>query len=203
MARVIHGGSDIFDAMIYAPPHPSTLAFIDRQFQEPIIQPLGVYGQRFIEASKSAYDSFRSSDALKLAHLALNRVKGYFQSNTIRDLSTLNEIRNAPPVMQRYIMSHPDVKRLYEEQRCQGYETYTNPCPGLIEVGDLSWCRVMTGVIQEQENTYKIDYYLHDDPDDEPPLTPDQQHSIISTWRWVDVFLHQGQDPTDPWEGKL
>lgn len=81
----------------------------------------------------------------------------------MRVLSTFEELQQASPVMQRWIMSHPEVRQLYLDQNLDGYSnSYVNVFGNGVKENDYNWRRVMTGVLQDDGETSWRTFY-HDD----------------------------------------
>ncbi len=108
----------------------------------------------------------------------------------MRDLWTFEQLQQATPVMQRWVMAHPEVKRLYQDQNIDGYSnTYTNVFGSGVGEQDYNWRRIMTGVPQEKEDGTWIIFYNDNLIDGDRELSHSEKAIAISTHEAIDFIL--------------
>lgn len=210
MARVIQGGEGAWQALSFGQVHPGTLSFIQNQIQQ-TSQMLTDTGREFMSFGRDMFEQMHGSAAMARARATVQMVKGAFARDEIRTLHDVEEIRQAPVVMQRYILSQIDLRRLYQDQRCYGYEeTYLDAEPNAIGENHYDYRRVMNGVRQEEydEEGEMISSLIQIFPDElhegDRELKIDEQTHILDTWEEVRRLISwHGEDPTNPMGGKL
>ena len=203
MINVIHDGGDVFNAFLY----PEQNAVHSSYFQNQVTgfgNVLNETGQRFMEAARNIYDKINDSAAIEMARRAIRHAQGIFNPNTIIAMDRLEYIQAAQPTMQRWIMASPDVRELYQQQRCHGFaDTYLDVEPNTIRENQYDYRRVMSGVVVEDEHDWHADIYFDELRPGDRELTHHEKVDILSTWEVMSMFIKQGNDPTDPYGGKL
>lgn len=111
--------------------------------------------------------------------------------NFIQSLKTFEQIQNAPHVMQRWIMAHPQVKELYLNQNIDGYSnTYQNAFGSGVGKEDYNYRLVMSGVLQDDgENAWRTFYHNDDLLDGDRRLSHYEKVAIINTHEVIDHLL--------------
>lgn len=206
MAQVVEGGSHMFDALAYGQTlHPGTQQFLQNQIERPT-DTLTDAGRSFLSGVQSLYDRLSGSTAMRIARAAKRAVGSIWQSDEIRRLADIGEMQHAPLVMQRYILAQPYVRKLYQEQRIEGYSgSYRDPFPEDRGEDHYDYRRVMNGVVVEDEDggwqaTTYFDELLPDDYD----LSLEEQVDILDTWANVVAMIRKGgEDPTSRWNADL
>ncbi len=205
MAQVVYGGSQEFDALIYGYQHPGTLQYLENQFQN-VGNHLTEYGKKFYEQARNLYEQFEGSAAIRATRAALQKVSSIFQRDEVRSLWELSEIQNAPLTMQRWIMAEPTVRRMYHDQRCDGYsDSYVDLYPKAIGDDHYDYRRVKQGIIEEpEEGPWHYTTYFDDLVEGDRELNLDEQIAILSTWEVVCSLMAKGEDdPTSVFGNKL
>lgn len=204
MINVVYGGDTAFDAILYPQQNPTNDYYIQNQLAQ-FGSTLSDVGRNFMEASRAVYDKLNSSEAMRLAQAAIRAAKGLFHPNQIVPLETLEQLQNAQPIMQRWVMSCPEIRELYHAQRCNGYDgTYVDVSPAAIGEGDYNYRRVMDQVIVETDDDWYVRIYSDDLLPGDRELTTMEKVDILSTWDIVRLFVNQNKDdPTNPWGGSL
>ncbi len=165
--------------------------------------------KRFFQDSRNLFERLNNSTAINTAKRAIKYAKGLFHPNTILELDSIEALRGAQAVMQRYIMAEPTIRKLYHEQRCDGYsDTYTDLHPKDIGENHYDYCRVMQDiVVEEKDSEGNVDNYLNHYSDvefsEEPELEFDDQIRILSTWEVMKLYISSNEDPTNITGGQL
>lgn len=206
--NVIEGNDDTFNHLCYGQKHPGTLQYLQNQFSN-FQQTLSHAGQQFVSSAKEIFDQYNSSEALRAARLALNKVSNIFTPDNIRYLYQPQDLQTAQPTMQRWIMAEPTIRSLFHNQRCDGYSnSYVDVSPGIV--GDLhyDYQRVMNGMVctddAKPDEDFRITHYYDEIPDGDRELTIDEQVDILNTWDVVRAMIKRGkEDPTNSFGGNL
>lgn len=199
------GAADSWDAIVYGEPHPSTVSFLQQQVSQ-FSDTLTNAGRAFMEKSRQAFDFFNSSEAMRFARDAMQRVRGAFETPGIVNLWDLAQMQGASLTMQRWIMANPVVRKMYHEQRCDGYsDTYIDMAPCAIGKDHYDYRRVMDGYMQTTpEGDWKIEHYLESLTEGDRDLMHEEKIDIMLTWSAMDLVLALSQDdPTSPVGGSL
>lgn len=197
-----------FDYLLYPQQSPTTQEYIQNQLSY-CVDNLTDIGRRFFETTKDIYAKVNDSNTVRLAKAAVRMAKGLMHPNTIVPLTSLEEIRTAQPIMQRYVMACPEIRQIYHDQKCDGYsDTYIDLQPWAMADAHYDFRQAMNGIVQEFQNedgedSWKVVMYAHDFQDNDTDLEFDEKVSILKTWDAVRMAISTGEDPTDIFGGKL
>jgi hypothetical protein len=198
MVQVVIGGNTEFNALVYGQKNPGTISFLEQEAFT-ISPQLTHAGQEFFANQAMLFEQYNGAEALRLANAAVRKVQAIFQPNSIRNLWELGAIQNAPLVMQRWIMAEPTVRKMYHEQRCDGYaETYVDMHPGFVGREHYDWRQVQHGLVQtEDEDAPMVSFFFDELEQGDRELTLEEKMDIVSTWDVVRSMLKPGgEDPT-------
>lgn len=204
MVNVINANSSReFNALLYPDQNPFHADYFQSQVTS-FNQALTDYGQKFVASAKQLYDKVNDSAAIALARRAISSAKGIFNTNLITRLSELTQVQNAQPGMIRWVMACPDIRELYQKQLCDGYSgIYADVQPGTIAETHDDYRKVMSGIVVEDEHDWHVNTYFDDIQEGDRELTSFEQFDIIDTWDIARAFIKSGEDPTNPFGGKL
>lgn len=207
MVNVISGGDTALDALLYRNQSPMNGQFIWNQLNN-ITNTLTDVGKAFMDRAKQLYDHVNSSEAMRIAQAALKMSNKVFSPYEIYPLQSIDDFQSANLVMQRYIMACPEVRTMYQEGRCNGYEgTYTDLEPKAIGIDHYDYQKVMDGVLQDDPNNpgeWMFDSYAYNLMPNDVELTVEQQYGILDTWELAKLFTAQCKDDfTNPAGGML
>lgn len=197
-----------FNYLITPEQNPINSQYLHNQFQQMSDTLTGI-GKKFIEASKQIYETVNNSDTIRMAKAAIRMAKGMFHPNTIISLETLDDLRAAQPVMQRWLMAEPTIRNIYHEQKCDGYShNYVDVHPNDIGDNHYDYRRVMDGIIVEQtdeqgESTWSAKTYADDLFEEDRDLTIDEKANILQSWEIMRMFIKAGEDPTNIYGGEI
>ena len=201
--------SQTFDYLTFPEQNPANQYYIQQQLAQ-FSNALTETGKQFIEASRAIYDKVNDSNAVRAAKVAIRMAKGIFHPNAIVPLETLDDIRTAQPVMQRYIMANPDIRGYYHRQQCDGYsDTYIDNEPKRIGKDHYDYRRVTDGMIQDNVGVNDDDYswssinYYEDLLEGDRDLVFQEKKDIMSTWNVMKMFIEANEDPTNIFSGEL
>jgi hypothetical protein len=205
MAQVIQGGINGFDALLYPTYNPVNLQYFQNSIAA-ATQNLNEVGRNFMASAQELYERVNGSQAIQAARNVLRMVGGAFHDgNHVYAINTIENFQSASPVMQRWIMANPDVRALYQQQRCSGYaETYHDLEVGRIKESHYDYRRVMDTVVQEEGKSWVAIQYFDELKEGDRNLTTDEKVDIMNTWDIINCFIAKGkEDPTDPMGGYL
>ena len=206
--QVIHGGDvNSFDMLAFPMQNAANASYIQNQLTN-FSQSLTDIGRKFIETSQQIYDRVNDSSVLRAARAAIRVAGGMFHPNEIVQLNTLDELRFAQPIMQRYIMAEPSLRDMYARQQCDGFsDSYANIDPGSKGENHYDYRRVMHGIIVDKvdeggNDTWSATQYYQENRGDDTELPFEEQVAILRTWDIVKLFVDAGVDPSDPFAPK-
>ena len=203
MPVIIEGGPETFRAMAYSAPSPSLTGFFSQQldqFSSQVIQ--GAH--HYVDIARQTFDSFNSSEAMRLAKAVRRKVDSLWTKEGIYPMLEIGQLQHANLTMQRWIMAEPTIRKLYHQQRCEGYaDTYVDMHPTDSGESHYDWSRVMDGMVVEQEDELvSVQYFDEIQEGDE--LDIDDQVAILRTWDSVKNAIHENkEDPTSPFNASL
>lgn len=193
--NVVNGGSDAFSALLYEAPSESMLNYINTQMTNSAIA-LGNTYSSFLNNAKALYNKFNSTEAINAAK-AIIMSNGIHLSDTQVMALTVDTLKNANYVMQQYIISHPKVNKLYNDNMCYGFaESFYDNEPGVNGTDRNDYRRVMDGVLDITEDEPVVVYYTSGDEQDD--LVAMDTFSILDTWEAIEMALAKDIDPTSP-----
>lgn len=205
MAQIHYGDINHFNAMAFAEPHPQTVQFLEGMNQQPT-NVLSETAQQFMDASKSMYDQFMGSEAMRFMRAAGRTLAHSTDSNEIRELKTVDDMQQAPLKMQRYVMANPVVRQWYHDQRLDGYsDTYVDRFPRVTGEDHYDYRRVMNGIVEvEDDGQWYFVEYNEELIDGDRELLADEQFDIYNTWQRMATKLFEGEDdPTSVYNSEL
>jgi hypothetical protein len=109
----------------------------------------------------------------------------------IQPLITFEQLQQAQPIMQRWVMAHPEVRALHLQQNINSYDgTYLDCLPdnGVAEQ-DYHWRRVMDGVTREEDVGMLHRFYHEQLLEGDRKLEHFEKMDILTTWRFIDQIL--------------
>lgn len=202
MINVVQAGPTGFDYAIFGEQSPVNTSYFQQQLSY-FSESLNDLGRKFMQGAQEVYDKINNNEALRYARAALRTVRGIFHPNAVVSLESIEDLRSAQPMMQRYIMAEPTLRQQYNRQLIDGYSsTYVDMDVGCMAENHYDYRRVMTGVIQDVQDDSGEDHWVakqfYDEArDDERDLTHDERVSILKTWEIVKMFTEAGKDVTD------
>lgn len=193
------------NSLLYGQKHPNTLQYFERQLEN-VSQTLTDAGKSFMSNAHDLWNRYNGSEAMHLARAALRKAGSIFQQDSVRPLWELSDIQNAPLTMQRWIMAEPTVRKMFNEQRCDGYSsTYVDMHPGSIEGDHYDYRRVMNGLVTiDDDGLAKTTFYMDELLEGDRELFLDEKVAIRNTWEIVaDLMKYGTRDVTSVWDNKL
>lgn len=194
MALVITGDSNAYNALVYGTDrHPGTMAYLQNQLSSFSMGALTDFGKQFLSSAQTIYDSFNSSEAMRAARAAIRRFDAIFLPDRIQYIEKLSHLQNAPPVMQRWVMTHPGTRDLYHKQLIDGYsDTYVDHYWNRKGLEHYDWRLLHNGVMQETPDGHVTYHFLAEVEDGDREPTMDEKSDVFNTWDVQDIHIEQG-----------
>lgn len=204
MAKVVHGDREIFRAMSYVQPDHDYMSHVERGYSS-LVGSLSGKAAEFMDRAKAKYEQVRDSGSLRKARALLRQVGSMWGKDCIQQLDTVTQVQNAPYAMRRFIMAEPTIRRLYHQQRCEGYgSSYVDRQPGVVGDDHLDYQKVNNGWMHVEDDKWHATTYSNDYPDDQDQeLTLDEQDDIRSAWDIVRNAVYFEVDPTSKRDADL
>jgi hypothetical protein len=205
MVMIVTGDTALFNGLVYGMErNPGTMQYLQNQAAQ-FSGALTEFGQSFFQGVQVLHDTFNSSEAMRAARAAIRRFDSMFLPDKVQTLEKLGHLQNAPIVMQRWIMAHDATRKMYHDQRLDGYSaTYVDMWPSDRNLDHVDWRMIHNGVMMETEDGHVMQHWLDDVQEGDVALRFEQQSEILNTHDVQDAYIELGQeDFTDRAGGKL
>lgn len=166
---------------------------------------LSEVGKRFAEMGQAAYRRLTDVSISRQARSVVRSLAGVLGGDRIQPIESYTGLQMARPVMQQYIMAEPTYRKLFHEQRCNGYsDSYVDLEPGRVGEKHSVYRRVMnTVLVDTPKGGWEVTMYPDELHEWERELQPDEQHVILDTWDLVKRAIGEGVDPGDIFNSPL
>jgi len=162
-----------------------------------ISQQLSKIPTAFNEFSQRIQDSLYSSYNYLNDKLTQYAIMNQVTSNNVNildnqyvSLSSFMELQNANTTMQRWVMSHPDLRQLYIDQNVDGYsETYKNVFGKDTGEEDYNYRRVMNNVLTSTDEEWVVKHYIDELLPGDRELNHFEQVKVLHTYDTIDWIL--------------
>lgn len=165
---------DEFAVMAYAQKNPNTVQFLQNRYQETFANASNILtdaGRTFFEAGRKAFDYVTGAEAMRFSSGVLRKVKNMFQRNEFRELESIEEIQQSPQVMHRWLMTEVNLRGLFLDQRCNGFEgTYQNLDGDTIGREQRDWRLINDGLVRDHEEHGWVQSYFCDAREERPAV---------------------------------
>ena len=147
----------------------------------------------FTDYTTQMYAGYASNQAINHAKMLVYQSAATIDPNKISVISR-EGLYNANPVMQRFVMSHPDLYSMYEDQEIDGYAgTYINPEKTNI-IDNTNYRNIVSGVSGTVDHLQGGSFFSGSN--EGVLISAMDRMSIIDTWGNVNNALALGDDPT-------
>ena len=202
MATIISGYDDygIRDA-IYHTPAKAMETYLEDVFSD---RGASRFSERFLSRAKDLYQKVTDSRLYRSTLASARRLRNLGSPDTIRQLTTMDELQCASPTMQRVIMANPNIRSRFRTNMLEGYlDTYDDPHPNAYKHTDRTYRQVMDGVVTtEKDQSYAYSYHLDKEARDE--FSSADKADIRITWKAAERALwEQIEDPTSQYNAAL
>lgn len=205
MATIIEGNASTYDSLLYEPPHPSTIEFVNNSMAQGMVNMVNA-APAFFEGAKAIYDNFASSEAVERMISVKRAVSNVWSDDIVRELKTIDEMQWAKPTMRRYIMTCPEIHDMYVDDQLEGYyKAYKDPFIGDRGEAHYDYRRVTNGLMLPDGNgDYVATTYIEELIPGDRELMLEEQADILATWANVLNKVETGrEDPTSRWNASI
>jgi len=197
-------GNDLIDVFAGGHLDPGALAYFDQRSQE-LQQSVTGQAAQFFQQARHLYQIISATDATQILRNLQGKVDAVWDQNTIRLMNTLSQMQTANPIMQRWIMAQPDLRKMYLNNEVEGYgESYVNYHGDAVGRAHYDYRQVIEGMVMPTADGYTVTHFIEERSEDETPLTLHQKADILNTWQMVKHYLDEAdEDPTSPTGNRL
>lgn len=190
MGQVLTLGAESVDQLLFGNKGHILNNYLSQQLER--IQPtFNEFSSRVYNALQSSYN-FINDKMVQYGILnQLSQQGVHVADDYYRELLSFQELQTANLTMQRWVMSHPQIREYYLQQNIDGYsETYNNVFGKGVGEADYNYRRVMDGaLVDNDDDTFTIKYYVEDLLEGDVPLDHYQKTRIRNTYEAIDHVL--------------
>lgn len=206
MITEITGDTNTFRALAYGRPDMLTHDWCRQQEQQHLMMLDPAVRANYEAMQGTVFGAIDYQAIANMSRALRNQADGIWLVNDIIPLKTIGELQNPPPVMVDWMMSCPQVREMYHDQRLAGYdEYYVDHDPGMIGVNHYHYRRVVNGIFEENAKGEMIaTEWLEDLRKPTDDLSLSEQLTIMSVWDEMINVLNEGNvDPTSRFNASL
>ena len=207
MINVIVGDTNTFTAHAYGVLDPMTVDWCNQRAMAVRETLMPEVRAAFETMKGTVFDSIAYSDVARMAKAASRSLGALWQEDNIRLLSTIGELQHTPATMIPWVMAHPTIRKLYQEQSIAGFDDlYFDPIPHDTDEENQMYRAVRNGVFLptgNEDEEVAVEYLAEFE---EVGLTLDiyDQQSILDTWEHMLAHIRAGkEDPTSRYNAML
>lgn len=199
MAQYVAGGADLIDIMAGGRPDVATQQWFSER-RETLQNTLTNTSQAFFDRARDMYQTISESQAVQMLRNLKAKTENVWAGNQITELQTLEQLQTASPVMQRWVMAQPDLRKRYLNQSVEGYgDAYTNYHGAVFGSEHYDYRRVMHGVVETSDTGWVAREYVDYMANDDVGLSRHERLDILNTWDLVKALMDEGgEDPSSP-----
>ena len=156
-------------------------------------------GNRIYDSIQNSFNSVTDSMQRFQIRRELNNQGVKQVDNYFEPLTSLEKLRSANVTMQRWVMAHPTVKKLYLDQNCAGYPgSYNNISGNSYGEEDYDYRRIMDGiVVGTDDGGYEVNNYYENLMPGDRDLDFEEQLCAIDTHEFItELMKHKNYDFT-------
>lgn len=198
--------ADAFDAELYGRKHHRTVEYLSSDFGY-LTNKLRDGARRFRELiQRDVYRPFDESRAAQILRAAARYTDKVWQPDQVRCLDSVGDFQHAPTCMISALMAEPTLRRMYHQQKVDGYsDTYVDIQPGKVGEDHYDYRRVVNGIFMEDaDGGMTATTYYEDILDETGELDFLDQVDILQSWERMRIHLAaRKEDPTSRWNSSL
>lgn len=206
---IITDSVNVIDALLFGGTTQQTREAIAQEHQAFIQTVDPVWGSALISRTQELFHKYSGAHVVEMVQTALNNISSISRPDVVAQLTTIDQLQTALPLMQSYIMANPVIRQAYHRSLCDGYsDTYVDPSPGIVGFGHEAYEHAMNGIIvvpQEKDADVQYANYARAwETETSEILNLAQKASIQNTWRALERIFEEGdRDPVSPWNASL
>lgn len=215
MAQIVRGDREVFSHMLFGGPDPYLQQYI-QETNNHFSTMLTSVGQQFVQNAQNIFSRIESNEALRLARAAMRKVNTYLQEDVIYQMTTIDELQEAPNIMVQWIMTHPQLRQLHKDEVIDAYgNRYIDVQPGAYKWNHQDYCTVYGGwmeqrteIITKDDGTQTEEHFVEyvtplEDESDVEVLLDEEAVMIHQAHVLVDRALAEKRDPTSYYDNIL
>lgn len=178
--------------LLYPQQHPNNEIWVTHQLQNCSNQ-LTQYGIEHMNYLRRENAEINNEASIRNAKYLLRDIQTCVVPNIVLPLFTPSGLQNAPPIMQRFVMADPFLRKEYQRGTIEWYpETYVDEEPDKIGIDHYDYRVVMSNVVQD-DGSYFIS--LEELKPGDSELTDREKSDIVQTWEYIRKAVDNGYDP--------
>lgn len=198
------GSTEVFDCGLY----PETPRSFTNYLQDKV-NSIASFGnglsQSFMDMTKSLFAKHNDEAMLAAARQIALASSSLFDMNIIMYLANLEALRNAKPLMQRFIMANPEATKLLHSQQIDGYfGSFLDTEPGCVGQDRRDYRLVTDGLVRDNEDgsiSWTVNY--GDYEEDDVQLSFRDKNDILDAWDITLEAIARGEDFSNLTGGKI
>lgn len=215
MAQIVRGDREVFSHMLFGGPDPYLQQYI-QETNNHFSTMLTSVGQQFVQNAQNIFSRIESNEALRLARAAMRKVNTYLQEDVIYQMTTIDELQEAPNIMVQWIMAHPQLRQLHKDEVIDAYgNRYIDVQPGAYKWNHQDYCTIYGGwmeqrteIITKEDGTQTEEHFVEyvtplEDESDIEVLLDEEAVMIHQAHVLVDRALAEKRDPTSYYDNIL
>lgn len=184
-------------AALFGRPLQATQEYITTRFND--------YASRIVDTANNMqtnlvdrFNQLRSASYIQRVDSLRHQFNANWQTDTIRYLSSVEQMQEATQVMQRWVMAQPQLRQIYNRGGLSAYDgTYVDKYPGTVGADHYDYRRVMNGVVYQTEEGTSYTQYYEAGVEEVDILSLLDTTAIIRTWKVIDQHIDcSDTDPT-------
>ena len=203
MATCYMGDDSLFENALSGSKETLSDSYLERQKDE-LMRRTNPSSMGFVKRTIALEKTMKRNWARQSASTSLEKIRGMWQSNTIRRLNTLEEFQHCPDIMKRFMMVNPVARRKWASLTCDGYQDVLGEAYQKASNEELVEYRMVTdGVVRDLEDDKEYEWeavcVMEDEEADYQDITlsTSDQSILLENWEALEGHFRKGEfDPT-------
>ena len=203
MATCYMGDDSLFDSALFGGQEALSDSYMERQREE-LRQRSNPSSQGFVKRSIDLENTMNRRWARQSTSTSLEKIRGMWQSNSIRRLKALEDFQHCPDAMKRFMMVNPIARRKWANLNCAGYQDVLGEDYQKAENDELVEYRIVNdGVVRDLEDDKDYEWecvcYVEDEERElqDYEISPSDQAILLENWHDLEEHFRKGEfDPT-------
>ncbi len=189
MGIVVNTSDPGIDMLLYGNKNHMVANYVSAQLQN-MGTVFNEFGSKMYANLQNSYNFLTDKLAQYNIMSQLSTQGANIANNQYESLYSFSALQTANITMQRWVMAHPEVKKLYLDQNLDGYsETYKNVFGNTVGEADYNYRRVMDNVLVDTEDGFVVRTYNEDLIPGDVELDRYEKLTILNTYDAIDWFL--------------
>lgn len=195
MARHLTLDPGAFSTIAYGRPSSNMMDRMHSEYER-AKNTLCEMGHEYLQVAQDAYDLYIRSGTQRIADAAYNMINNCWETNTVRTMSSLSMLQNAPVAMTPYLLAEPTYRKLVQDGRADGWShvDYVDPTPDDIGENHREYQMVVDGIVEVTDDGWTSTNYSSSEDDLFEELTFEQQLTCMDAWELIRHQTSMGHD---------